>query len=1019
MREIEIQLDAKELKKKLDIKDGAPGRDGVDGKDGRDGKDGQSIPGSVGPKGDKGDSIPGRDGKDGSPDSPDQVVEKVNAAKKLISPVKVKGLSDLFSQVEKYGSNPQGAAGGGPTYRFLQNGTTISEHVTELNFASNLTGTYDGNGRITLASVFTFPSLTAGSVLFSNGTTIAQDNANFFWDDTNNRLGLGTTTPTALLDVNGASIFRGTPTFQDVNPTLVTAVAGNLGYIVQSNIDGTGLGGQNVFQRSGGTTAAPTATLSAMSLGSFSFRGYTGSGYTGSKAFISAAATQNWSTTANGTRLAFSTTPNDSTTLTSRLVIDNSGFIGIGSGTAPTSLLHISSAPSSVSWGARGIFFATEAATATDTTGSGTVTTRVANSFGIPTLASTNVVTLTNAATLYVAGVPVAGTNTTITNGYSVFVNAGSSWFGGDTNLSLATGPFQYFRRADTTVNSADSFGGLNWQTNDAQVTTQTSVASIEVQAAATFTTDAVPTKMIFRTGSTTVAAAPVDRMTIDQGGNVGIGLAPVAKLDVLGTGTTSSTTTFRLADSASRSMFEVNDAGFVGMSIAPSSLWKLDFVGQYFQMGSDSTSNNLRTTNTTKLFGIVTPHYDNTQNPVWGIGVQNTSAGNNVNIGGGISSGTNAATSISLVTASTTTGGIGTTKVNLSGTILRIGSGDVTSTPAAVTLNGPRTGGIADTAGTNWTTVSGLATGTANSGDHIWQTGTIGSTGTTIQTATTRMTLKGGTGFLGIGTTTPDNLLHPELSGAATSSIGYPLRLTHITSGTATTGFGVGQEFEAENASGTNRVVGSMTLPYTDATNATEDADLVINLIDSGTLSERLRLTSDGIAQLRAGLATGKVLTVGGKVKDFYTDAGNGTTVETDLYSYTTEANLLGTNGDSIDARYAGIFVSSGTATRQLKCYFGGTVIFDSGALSISLSADWDMEVAIIRVDATTIRASVKLNTTGASASVYADVTETTGLTLSGTNVLKITGQAAGVGAATNDIVAKLGVIRWEPASI
>lgn len=32
---------------------------------------------------------------------------------------------------------------------------------------------------------------TAGSVLFSNGTAIAQDNTNFFWDDTNNRLTIG------------------------------------------------------------------------------------------------------------------------------------------------------------------------------------------------------------------------------------------------------------------------------------------------------------------------------------------------------------------------------------------------------------------------------------------------------------------------------------------------------------------------------------------------------------------------------------------------------------------------------------------------------------------------------------------------------------------------------------------------------------------------------------------------------------------------------------------------------------
>lgn len=36
---------------------------------------------------------------------------------------------------------------------------------------------------------------TAGSVIFSNGTSFAEDNSNFFWDDTNNGLGIGTATP--------------------------------------------------------------------------------------------------------------------------------------------------------------------------------------------------------------------------------------------------------------------------------------------------------------------------------------------------------------------------------------------------------------------------------------------------------------------------------------------------------------------------------------------------------------------------------------------------------------------------------------------------------------------------------------------------------------------------------------------------------------------------------------------------------------------------------------------------------
>jgi hypothetical protein len=50
---------------------------------------------------------------------------------------------------------------------------------------------------------FQLPSLTSGSVLFSNGTTIVQDNANFFWNDSTNRLGIGTNSPSAALHVNG------------------------------------------------------------------------------------------------------------------------------------------------------------------------------------------------------------------------------------------------------------------------------------------------------------------------------------------------------------------------------------------------------------------------------------------------------------------------------------------------------------------------------------------------------------------------------------------------------------------------------------------------------------------------------------------------------------------------------------------------------------------------------------------------------------------------------------------------
>ena len=56
---------------------------------------------------------------------------------------------------------------------------------------------------------FNLPSLTSGSVLFSNGTTIAQDNTNFFWDNTNKRLGIGTSSPSYNLDISGTGRFTG------------------------------------------------------------------------------------------------------------------------------------------------------------------------------------------------------------------------------------------------------------------------------------------------------------------------------------------------------------------------------------------------------------------------------------------------------------------------------------------------------------------------------------------------------------------------------------------------------------------------------------------------------------------------------------------------------------------------------------------------------------------------------------------------------------------------------------------
>lgn len=155
--------------------------------------------------------------------------------------------------------------------------------------------------------------------------------------------------------------------------------------------------------------------------------------------------------------------------------------------------------------------------------------------------------------------------------------------------------------------------------------------------------------------------------------------------------------------------------------------------------------------------------------------------------------------------------------------------------------------------------------------------------------------------------------------------------------------------------------------------------------------------------------------LGLGGCIFDYYTDVGNVGTGEDDLYSSTLPASTLATNGEKVTATYQGIFVGAAASTQELRLYFGGTKIYDSGALSIGVATDnWTVHVTLIRVSSSVVRCSVSLSTDFGTLFPYSTYTEVTGLTLTNTQILKITGEAAGVGAVDNQIVAKLGTVSW-----
>lgn len=125
-------------------------------------------------------------------------------------------------------------------------------------------------------------------------------------------------------------------------------------------------------------------------------------------------------------------------------------------------------------WGVAGIQTQIVAATYTDssTAASGTATNAVANAFARPTFAASNSsVTMTNAATLYIANAPAAGTNVTLTNAYALWVDDGASRFDGNIGF-FATAPASQQASGANLTNNVTSGGTDNTIADYSDLTT-------------------------------------------------------------------------------------------------------------------------------------------------------------------------------------------------------------------------------------------------------------------------------------------------------------------------------------------------------------------------------------------------------------------------------------------------------------------------------------------------------------------------------------------------------------------
>jgi len=290
---------------------------------------------------------------------------------------------------------------------------------------------------------------TAGSVQFSSGTALAQDSSNFFWDNSNKRLGIGTNSPLYHLEVNGT--IKSTIL---ISPTIYgsTSASGNLEL-------------RSTTSATKGYVSFPEAGTNGAYIGTTSFGNQTAIwlNTTPSPFNYNLAASSGGQTNLNGTGLRLTIAAND------HINIDTSStvfFTEISNGVPFrdydfNTSLHINypsgSGISSVRFNLKGKQWL-----------AGALALQKEFELTSPTFSFTGASTITTAYNLFV-NPPIAGTNATITNNYAagfggnVYVQNGI--IVGSTTSSLA-GTGQVYAQNGFFTNANSSISGVIGYTN-------------------------------------------------------------------------------------------------------------------------------------------------------------------------------------------------------------------------------------------------------------------------------------------------------------------------------------------------------------------------------------------------------------------------------------------------------------------------------------------------------------------------------------------------------------------------
>jgi hypothetical protein len=152
---------------------------------------------------------------------------------------------------------------------------------------------------------------TVGRVLFEGTGNVLQQSTNLFWDNTNARLGIGTSIPGVAIDVQS-----------NVNSDIRASVS----------TDNASTAGAFIVQHARGTIAARTSLMANDRLGGFFFSGYNGTNFVNPTALIGFAG-ENFSGSVNGAYFGFETTANGTNTRTEKVRINGNGNVLINTTT--------------------------------------------------------------------------------------------------------------------------------------------------------------------------------------------------------------------------------------------------------------------------------------------------------------------------------------------------------------------------------------------------------------------------------------------------------------------------------------------------------------------------------------------------------------------------------------------------------------------------------------------------------------------------------------------------------------